>query len=502
MQIRLEHVQSQVQKPIITIMMSPQMQQAIQLLQLPILELSQKIEQELAENPVLEEISREETTEEPAVEGPAAGGPAAGEPGAQEPAPAPPVDQGRDGEKDLRFKEEFDVLQKIDEEWRDYFRESGPYFRMSEDDEEKRAFLESSITRSETLSEHLSAQMALAASSEEERELGDLVVGNIDEFGFLRISLDELALLAGRTPQEIEQVLKIIQTFDPSGVGARDLRESLLIQLRNMGKEGGLAYRMIERHFEALGKKRYQDIARAERVKVTDVQEAVHDIMRLSLRPGSGFGQAQAQYITPDITLRKDDGKFEITINDERIPHLRISNFYRRMLSDDNVAKDVRDYIKDKVHAGRWLIKNIHQRQETLYNIASEIVRVQESFFKTGGGALRPLTMHQIAEAVGLHESTVSRAISGKYIDTPHGIFPLKFFFTTGIEMADGEEVSAHRVKRALKELVGKEDTKRPLSDEALVKQLNDQGYKIARRTVAKYRKELGILPSHLRKSF
>jgi RNA polymerase sigma-54 factor len=485
MQIRLEHLQSQVQKPIITIMMSPQMQQAIQLLQLPILELTQKIEHELSQNPVLEEISREEPVEEQAPE-------------AQE----EPVDEGKESEKDLQFKQEFEVLRKIDDEWRDYFRESGPYFRPSEDDEERRAFLESSITRSETLSEHLSAQMALAASSDEERELGDLVIGNIDEHGFLRISLDELALLAGKTPAEIERVLKIIQTFDPSGVGARDLRESLLIQLRTMGKHGSLAYRIIEKHFEGLGKKKYQEIARAERVKVTDVQEAVTDIMRLSLRPGSGFGQTQTQYITPDITLRKDDGKFEITINDERIPHLRISNFYRQMLGDENVSKDVRDYIKDKVHAGRWLIKNIHQRQETLYNIASRIVEVQENFFRTGGGALKPLTMHQIAEAVGLHESTVSRAISGKYIDTPHGIFPLKFFFTTGIETDSGEEVSAHRVKRALRELVAKEDTKKPLSDEALVKMLNDQGYRIARRTVAKYRKELGILPSHLRRSF
>jgi len=487
MQIRLEHLQSQVQKPIITIMMSPQMQQAIQLLQLPILELTQKIEQELAQNPVLEEISREEPVEEQLRE---------------ESPEQTPRDEGKEAEKDLKFKEEFDVLRKIDDEWRDYFRESGPHFRPSEDEEERRAFLEASITQSETLSEHLSAQMALAASDDDERELGDLIIGNIDEHGFLRISLDELALLAGKTPQEIEHVLKIIQTFDPSGVGARDLKESLLIQLRNMDKEGSLSYRILERHYESLGKKKYQEIARAERVKVTDIQDAVKEIMRLSLRPGGGFGRTQAQYITPDITLRKDDGKFEITINDERIPHLRISNFYRRMLGDDNVTKEVRDYIKDKVHAGRWLIKNIHQRQETLYNIASEIVRVQESFFRTGGGALKPLTMHRIAEAVGLHESTVSRAISGKYIDTPHGIFPLKFFFTTGIEMSGGGEVSAHRVKRALRELVAKEETKKPLSDEALVKMLNDEGYKIARRTVAKYRKELGILPSHLRKSF
>jgi len=487
MQIRLEHLQSQVQKPIITIMMSPQMQQAIQLLQLPILELTQKIEQELAQNPVLEEISREEPVEEQLRE---------------EPPEQTSQDEGKEGEKDLQFKEEFDVLRKIDDEWREYFRQSGPYFRPSEDEEERRAFLEASITQSETLSEHLSAQMVLAASDNDERELGDLIIGNIDEHGFLRISLDELALLAGKTPQEIERVLMIIQTFDPGGVGARDLKESLLIQFRNMGREGSLAYRILERHYEALGKKKYQEIARAERVKVTDIQDAVKDIMRLSLRPGSGFGRAQAQYITPDITLRKDDGKFEITINDERIPHLRISNFYRRMLGDDEVSKEVRDYIKDKVHAGRWLIKNIHQRQETLYNISSEIVRVQENFFRIGGGALKPLTMHRIAEAVGLHESTVSRAISGKYIDTPHGIFPLKFFFTTGIETSGGEEVSAHRVKRALRELVAKEDTKKPLSDEALVKMLNDEGYKIARRTVAKYRKELGILPSHLRKSF
>lgn len=486
MDLRIELSQQQVQKPIITIMMSPQMQQAIQLLQLPILELQQKIEQELAQNPVLEEASKELNDEEN---------------GLDEQQPEAEVNKDSDNEE-LKFKEEFDVLAKIDDEWREYFQQSSAFYKHTEADEEKRRFLENSITSQSSLQEHLERQMKLAAPNKEDEELGLFIIGNIDSNGFLKMEIDDISAAAVRTPQDVERVLKIIQTFDPNGVGSRNLRECLMLQLENAGKGESLSHRILEKHFEALGKKKYLKIAKALKVKVQDVQDAVQEIMRLTLRPGQGFGQSQTQYIIPDVALRKDNGDYEIIINEDQLPHLRISNFYRAMMQKDGVKSDVRDYIKDKIHSGKWLIKNIQQRHETLHNITSEIIKRQKGFLNRGPGSLEPMTMSQIAEVVDLHESTVSRAISNKYIDTPHGILPLKYFFTTAIETEGGKDVSSRNVKHLLQELISKEDQKKPLSDEALVKTINDRGVKIARRTVAKYRKELSILPSHLRKEF
>lgn len=466
-------------------MMSPQMQQALRLLQLPILELSQKIEQELLQNPVLEEVPPEEVPV----------------PEAEEPSETPTESPN----EEVSFDKEFDRLAKLDDEWRDFFRQTAPYNKRSEEDEERRAFFESSITRAETLEESLSHQMTLSAANEEETKLGLFLIGHIDENGFLTADLDDLSRAwgAGKSPEEIERVLKIIQTFEPNGVGARDLQQSLLIQLRNLGKEDSLAYRVIENHFSDLAKNKFPKIARELNVSVEEIQAAVEEIARLTRRPGRLLGPENAQYIVPDIILRNDNGGLEIVVTDDRIPHLRISDFYRKMMSNDNLTREVREYIKEKIHSGKWLIKNIYQRQQTLYNIAQEIVKVQKKFLtSSGGGELRPLTMHQVAQVVGLHESTVSRAISNKYIDTPRGLLPLKYFFTTAIETADGGEVSSREVKHLLRELVGKEDPKKPLSDEVLVNLIRTRGMKIARRTIAKYRKELGILPSHLRKQF
>ncbi|NQT84401.1 RNA polymerase factor sigma-54 [bacterium] len=483
MEFRLDQLQSQVQKPIITIMMSPQMQQAIKLLQLPILELSQKIEEELLQNPVLEEVSTEEPTTSELEEQP------------ETPAESPT--------KEVSFDEEFDTLAKLDDDWRDFFRQTAPYNRRSQEDEEKRAFIESSITRSESLEESLTHQMTIAAKNEEEKNLGLFIIGHIDENGFLTADVDDLSRLSGNSPEDIERVLEIIQGFEPNGVGARDLRESLLIQLRNLSKGDSLAYQVIENHFTELAKRKFPKIARDLGVSVEDVQACVEEIAKLTRRPGRLVGPENTQYIVPDIVLRSDDGDFEIVVNDDRVPHLRISDFYRKMMADGNLAPKVKEYIKDKIHAGRWLIKNIYQRQQTLYNITQEIVSVQKRFLASSGSTgMRPLTMHQIAEVVNLHESTVSRAIANKYIETPRGLFPLKYFFTTAIETSDGGEVSSRQVKHLVKEFVEKEDSKKPLSDELLVKLVNARGMKIARRTIAKYRKELGILPSHLRKQF
>ena len=485
MDLRINLNQQQVQKPIITIMMSPQMQQAIQLLQLPLLELQQRIEQELSQNPVLEEMSKDTADDELGIKD------------------EPEQDSKNDGDaEELKFKEEFDVLTKIDDEWRDYFQQISAFYKHTEADEEKRRFLENSITSRSNLQEHLERQMKLVAQSKEDEELGLFIVGNIDSSGFLKMEIEDISVATVNTPQDVERVLKIIQAFDPSGVGARNLRECLMLQLKNFDCIDSLSYRILDEHFEALGKKKYLKIARALKVKVPEIQQAVQEIMRLTLRPGQGFGETQTQYIVPDVALRKDGAEYEIIINDDYLPHLRISNFYRKMMQEKGVKTDVRDYIKEKIHSGKWLIKNIQQRHETLHNITSEIVKRQKGFFDRGAGHLEPMTMSQIAEVVELHESTVSRAIANKYIDTPHGLFPLKFFFTTAIETEGGKDVSSRNVKHLLQEFISKEDSQKPLSDEALVKQINERGVKIARRTVAKYRKELGILPSHLRKEY
>ena len=484
MELKLNQNQTQVQKPLQTIMMSPQMQQAIQLLQLPILELTQRIENELANNPVLEVVSQEtqETVKDKSSD-------------------SQPEEKDR---LDFDQKEnDFEILKKIDDEWREYFSQTSAYYKHTPEDEEKRAFLENIITYDESLQEHLLSQMKIAASNEQEQKLGELIIGNIDKYGFLKTSIEEISINADVSVEEVEKVLNKIQTFDPNGVGARDIKECLLIQLRNAGKGDSLAAKIVDNCFELLGKKKYQDIAKHLHVKIQDVQEAIEQISRLSLRPGSLYGGSPTHYIIPDITLKRDEnGEFQIIINEDRIPHLRISSFYRKMIEDETIAPEVKEYIKEKMHSGKWLIKNIHQRQQTLFNITKEIVERQKDFLSKEDGRLQPLTMHQIAEAVKLHESTISRAISGKYIDTPQGVFPLKFFFTTAIETTDGNNTSAHEVKTTLKELVDKEDGQKPLSDEQLVQLINAKGMKIARRTVAKYRKELGILPSHLRKKF
>jgi RNA polymerase sigma-54 factor len=438
----------------------------------------------MAQNPVLEEVRQE---------------PVDGD-GARE----REAEQKESGDKEkLQFDDEkYEVLKKIDDEWREYFAQTSPYRRYTKEDEERRAFLETTVTYDESLQEHLVNQMSLAAANDDERKLGEMLIGNLDDSGYLKASIEEISINADVPVEEVERVLKIVQTFEPYGVGARNLQECLIIQLRNTDRGDSLAARILEENFEFLGKKKYQEIARLHRVSVQDVQEAVKQISHLTLRPGRLYGATATQYIVPDITLTRDNGDFRITINDERIPHLRISNFYRKMMEGEDTSPEVKEYVKEKIHSGEWLIKNIHQRQQTLHNITKEIVARQSKFLSPDGGKLEPLTMHQIAEAVKLHESTISRAIAGKYIDTPHGIYPLKFFFTTAIETTGGGNTSAHEVKATLREFIDKEDALKPLSDEQLVQMINDKGMKIARRTVAKYRKELNILPSHLRKQY
>jgi RNA polymerase sigma-54 factor len=460
--------------------LSPQLQQSLLVLQTPLLELRNLVQQEMETNPVLEELPDE-----------------------------PGADERSEGEPsvDDNFKNEFEKLASLDEEWRDYMAQSASSgvdnFRSSREAKDKRQFFFDSIAVQETLQQNLLGQLNQTALNAGDRKAAELVVGNIDDNGFLQSTPEEMALNSGIPKQDFEKMVVLIQGFHPPGVGARDLRECLLIQLKREGKENSLEYKIVSEHMEDLGRRRFPEIARRMGISVEDVQNAADNIRRLNPRPGQVFAAAPQNYVLPDVTVEKVDGEYQITLNDEQIPHLRISNLYKDIIASGNTqSSDVKDYIRDKIRSGKFLIRSIHQRQQTISNIANQIVSRQRDFFEHGPSHLKPMTMAEVADAVGVHETTVSRAVSGKYMATPQGIFEMKYFFTPGYQTATGESLSNTSVKEAILDLVKREDGNQPMSDNEIVEILSERGIPIARRTIAKYRTELNILPSHMRRKY
>jgi RNA polymerase sigma-54 factor len=451
--------------------LAPQLQQSLHILQAAALELQNIVQQELQTNPVLEE---ETGTLDP-------------EEGSKD-----------DGE----FQEEFERLAKLDEEWRDYMAQSVSYSSRNPEDEERRQFFFDSIATQETLQHHLWEQLNTADVSKSQREAAELIIGNMDDLGFLQVSLEEVSQNTHHPLGELEEMLSLIQTFHPVGVGARDLRECLLIQLRRLGKEQSLEYQIVDEHLEDLGRKRLPELARRLGVSVEQVQKAANFISTLDPKPGQVFASDPNNYVLPDVSVDKVGEDYTVSLNSDQIPHLRISKTYKDLMTQGANGTDVRDYIREKIRSGKFLIKSIHQRQQTILNIANEIVKRQNEFLENGSAFLKPMTMVQIAEAVGVHETTVSRAISGKYMATPQGVFEMKYFFTPGYQTAAGATLSNTSVKEAIADLVRNEDARNPLSDKEVVEILSDRGIPIARRTVAKYRAELNILPSNLRKQY
>jgi RNA polymerase sigma-54 factor len=294
----------------------------------------------------------------------------------------------------------------------------------------------------------------------------------------------------------------VIQDFHPSGVGARNLRECLLLQLERIDKPDRLAASIVSDHLEKLGGRKFQDIARALRVSVENVQEAARFIATLDPKPGRIYSDDEATYVLPEIVVQKVEGKYVVILNDDQLPHVRISRHYRRLLEDPATKPEVRSYVRERIRSGAFLIKSIHQRQKTIHRIASEIVTNQTAFLDEGISHLKPMTMAEVAQTVGVPETTVSRAVSGKYMRTPAGVFELKYFFTPGIKTEDGKEISNKTVKDMIAQMVAGEDASQPLSDQDIMKRLKEKGVKIARRTVAKYRIVLRIPPSHMRRSY
>jgi RNA polymerase sigma-54 factor len=454
-----------------TQVLAPQLQQSLQILQAPMLELRTLIQQEVISNPTLEEDEMEPTIED------------------------------KKQEHD-EFQEEFERLAKLDEEWRDYMAQSQSYSGRSAEDEERRQFFFDSLVGTQTLQQHLIEQLNSSDIGESDRQLGELIIGNIDDAGFLQAMPEEIANSTGTEVADIVRVLEFVQTFHPVGVGARDLRECLLIQLRRLSKEHSLEFRIVDRHIDDLGKRRFPEIARRLGTTTEQVQRAAGFIGTLDPKPGQIFTPDPNNYVLPDVNVEKIGGEWTISLNGEQIPHLRNSNTYKDLMSQDKGGAEVKDYIRDKIRSGKFLIKSIHQRQQTISNIAHEIVAKQKDFLELGPSALKPLTMVQIADIVGVHETTVSRAISGKYMATPWGVFDMKYFFTPGYQTADGASLSNTSVKGTIAEMVKGEDDSSPLSDKEIVELLEKRGIPIARRTVAKYRNELNILPSNMRKRY
>src|SRR6266581_4193305 len=459
--------------------LSPQLQQSLLILQTPLLELRNLVQQEMETNPVLEELPDQPATDERSEAEPSA---------------------------DENFNDEFEKLASLDEEWRDYMAQSASYSsdgrRGSKEAQDKRQFLFDSIPVQETLQQNLIGQLNQSVLSAGDRKAAELIIGNIDDNGFLQSTPEEMALSSGAPKEDLEKMLALIQGFYPPGVGARDLRECLLIQLQREGKERSLEYKIVSEHMEDLGKRRFPEIARRIGISVEEVQKAANNIARLNPRPGQVFAAAPQNYVLPDVTVEKVDGDYQIILNNEQIPHLRISNIYKDIIAQDNNGAEVKDYIRDKIRNGKFLIRSIHQRQQTISNIAHQIVSRQRDFFEHGPSHLKPMTMGEIANAIGVHETTVSRAVSGKYMATPQGIFEMKYFFTSVYQTATGESMSNTSVKEAVFDLVKHEDGNAPLSDQEIVEILTERGIPIARRTVAKYRTELNILPSHMRRKY
>ena len=646
--------------------LSPQLQHSLALLQAPVLELKAMVEQELQLNPVLEEIGSLEIDVE------AREAKAEAEAAAADPA-EPPLDvqfdpalEKHDDEPVDRFSEDLQKLLKLDEEWREVFAQNNTVNKVTQEDEERRQHLFDSLTTGQSLQEYLLEQVRFTELTPEQREVSELLIGNIDDRGYLTAQPEELTFSTGFSTERILEVLSVLQSFEPPGVGARDLRECLMLQMERAGRTNDLEYLILRDYMEELGKRRFPEIARQLGITPSEAQEAAGRIARLDPRPGSDFSRDPEQYVVPELEVirrvvddpspdikatdiedppslaeilsdpdeddevithlryrlsmqtreglrqwrftgdlaaehrllaaiegrsrwlasggkivpesllsgiaedltrivrgderlyhrflgkasfstaadkrlkacaeqlaseemkvgggatevlvadlnriflcdflpiseKRQKVEYDVAGKDEFMPQLRISSTYKDLLAQSETSAEVREYVRDKIKAGKFLIKSLNQRQSTILSIGREIVKRQRDFMEKGVEHLKPMTMVMVAEVVGVHETTVSRAVSGKFMRTPQGIFEMKFFFTSGVATADGQTVSNTSVKNILAELIAGENPAKPLSDDQLVNKLKEKNVMIARRTVAKYRAELNVLPSHLRRTY
>jgi RNA polymerase sigma-54 factor len=468
------------------LVLAPQMRQSLKILQVAALDLRQAIQEELQANPTLEELPLEGVSlEKTAADNDDSGGPADDDP-----------------REELDFKEDFRVLERIGQDWRDHLSDTGGVRTTSPEEDERRQHFFESLTIETSLPEHLMRQAELADTTPAVLEALRYLVGSLDDRGFLPSRLSDIALMSGLALETVQEAARILRTFEPAGIGAEDLSDCLLLQLAQKGREKSVAARIIRDHFELLVRRRIPDIARRTGLSPEVIQEAVEEIGTLDPAPGRRFAADANRVVVPDVTVERENGEWKITLNQDYIPRLRLSNTYKELIAKGSLGKTERDYLREKLRSGKFIINAIEQRQRTIERITREILTHQAGFFEEGVAKLKPLTMTQIAEILGVHETTVSRALANKYMQTPHGVFPMKYFFTSGYQSDEGAAVANTSVKEMIADIVAGEDPGKPLSDQEIVGLLQQKGLSIARRTVAKYREELGLLPSNLRRRY
>ena len=463
------------------LVMTPTLQQAIKMLQMTKLELQEAVNQEVVENPVLEDATEED--EEAQAPAPAA-----------EPEPAAPAAPDPEPAKDSFDEIDYEAY------FQDYM-DSGYNPRQYEEREE--VPLENTLTEAQDLREYLTWQLGMTSARGAVREAAEFLIGNVDDDGYLQLSRDEIAGSGDWSPEDIEAALAIVRAFDPPGVCAFDMPDCLLRQVQALDIENPVLTAVLTTHWNEFLKRQFSALAKELNVPLSELQAVLTIIKNLETKPGRRYSTDRPVYIEPDVVVRKVDDEYVIQLNDDGLPRLRISRSYRRMLQNPNgdLGREAKDYLKDKMRSAVWLIKSLDQRQRTIYKVAESIIRHQRDFLDSGIDHLRPLVLRDVADDIGMHESTVSRVVSNKYIQTPRGILPMKYFFHTGIDSSAGEDVSSLSIKNKIAKMIGDEDPKKPLSDAKLMQRLRTEGIQIARRTVAKDREELRIASSNQRKS-
>jgi RNA polymerase sigma-54 factor len=461
------------------LIMTPQLQMAIKLLQLSRQELVDKIKQELEENPALEEV-QETLAEEQA------------------------TDQKDKDKKDETSVKEVAIEEKINDDidWSNYLDEYNSPGRINFESESKETpRYEAFIASKESLSEHLLWQFLMTSPSRKNINIGSLIIGNLNRDGYLEISVEEIARMSDSDTKKVENVLSLLQTFDPVGICARDLKECLLLQIKHLKIDDTLVTNIITDHLGDLEKRNYKAICKALKTSIENVIAAVNIIQKLEPKPGREFSDENPQYITPDIYVHKLENDFVVMLNDDGMPKLRVSSFYKKSISRGNkISGEVEDYIQDKLRSAAWLIKSIHQRQKTIYRVMESILKFQHDFFEKGISHLKPMVLRDVAQDIDMHESTISRVTTNKYAYTPQGIFELKYFFNSSIRRVHGGTIASASVQEKIRQIIAGEDPKNPFSDDKISKLLQESHISIARRTVAKYREILKVLPSNRRK--
>jgi len=462
------------------LVMTPQLQQAIKLLQLSRLELLETISQEIEQNPVLEELTPGESEQDE-------------EKGDEKDEPAQQTPEISEVRVEERARDDVD--------WETYITEYNTGWAETQYEDREVPSFENITDTKTNLTEHLTWQLHMSSLDRDQRQIGIHIIGNLNEDGYLDISLEELSEMTGYSIGEVLETLRLIQNFDPIGVAARDTQECLIIQVRFHKLEGTLVERLIVDHMKELEGRNYDKIASTLSLPLGDVASAVSVIQTLDPRPGRMYANEETIYITPDIYVFKVGDDYEIVQNEDGLPKLRINSYYKQLLQDKiPISESTKAYIQEKMRSAAWLIKSIHQRQRTLFRVTESIVRFQREFLDKGIAYLKPLVLRNVAEDIEMHESTVSRVTTNKYVYTPQGLFELKFFFNSSISRLDGEALASESVKEQIRKLIKGEDKTSPYSDKEIEKIMNERNIDVARRTIAKYRESMGILPSRKRK--